>query len=90
MQKLFIKIVEDKTENFFGVEGYEVELSTKHWTITAFINMKNEVSTDTSVSVAGLFKNTPFASDFVKKCKLAVQKAIKEWNPAITVVNVDI
>ena len=85
-----IKVIEDSTENYFGVEGYKVELSTKRQTIPAFINTKNIISVDTGVYLHGLFKPYPYTSEFVDKVQKAMNAALVNWHPELTSVEVRI
>lgn len=84
-----VKITEDLTENKFGVEGYQVQLSTRIQTINAFVNSRNVVTTQPAEWLHGLFDNAPFTSEFVFRCEKAVQKAFENWTADIKMVKVE-
>ena len=91
MKTLEVKILSDRTDTGgFGVEGYEIKLTSKRWSIKAFVNMKNIVTTNTDVYLHSLFDNPPYTVEFVEKVNFAVQKAFLDWSPSKKLVNVEI
>ena len=74
--KIEIKII--SRNDYIG--GYEVLLKSNIGEVEAFINDKNYVTVPRGGFLHGLFKSTPFTSDFVKKANEEIQLGFKDWD----------
>jgi len=84
MTTLTIEILEDRTDTGgFGVEGYEIKITSSFGALDAFINMKNIVSTRSGKWLHGLLSDAPHTSESVKNDLERIQQAFKKWNPEI-------
>lgn len=88
--KIEVAITKDRSDNEFGVAGYEVVLSSRMHTITAFINKKNIVTSNPDQYIHGLFKEPPYKSEFVDQAYTSVQKAFESWTPETKSIYVSI